>query len=163
MMPGIIGMSTPARRAESTRARALILEEHLGDSEIRAGTPLDSRISISCKAGMRTRVLLRVRRHTDGHLTRRQVGRNLHVPRGESARPGSGRREAPKPTFLHVTARRQETAHAQTQNQADRTLQLVHRVARTNQVCQGVREVSCTRWSSSRQRLLTGASRHRNR
>ena len=48
----------------------------------------------------------------------------------------AGERKFRNLTFLNITAKSQETAHTQTQNQADRTLQLMHRMACTNQVSQ---------------------------
>ena len=48
----------------------------------------------------------------------------------------SGERKFRNLTLLNITAKSQETAHTQTQNQADCTLQLVHRMACANQVSQ---------------------------
>ena len=100
-------------------------------------------------------MLLRVRRHTNGHLTCRQVGEIFAFHAANQLDQVAGEGKLGNLTFLHVTAQRQETAHAQTQNQADRTLQLVHRVACTNQVCQGGEGGFVHQVVEQRQRLLT--------
>ena len=81
-------------------------------------------------------MLLRVRRHTDGHLASRQVGEIFTLNTANQLHQVAGERKLRNLTLLNITAQRQETAHAQTQNQTDRTLQLMHRMACTNQVSQ---------------------------
>ena len=64
-------------------AVAFILEEHLGDSEIRAGTLLRQQNLNILQQGCGLGVLLRVCRHTNRHLASCQVGEIFTPPRGE--------------------------------------------------------------------------------
>ena len=81
-------------------------------------------------------MLLRVRRHTNRHLASCQVGEIFTLNAANQLHQVAGERKLRNLTLLNVTAKSQEAAHAQAQNQADCTLQLVHRMACTNQVSQ---------------------------
>ena len=117
-------------------AVAFILKEHLSDREIRAGTLLRQQNLNILQQGCGLGVLLRVRRHTNGHLASSQVSEIFTLHAANELYQVAGERKFRNLTFLNITAKSQETAHTQTQNQADRTLQLVHRMTCANQVSQ---------------------------
>ena len=117
-------------------AVAFILKEHLSDREIRAGTLLGQQNLNILQQGCGLGVLLRVCRHTNRHLASCQVGEIFTLHAANELHQVAGERKFRNLTFLNITAKSQETAHTQTQNQADRTLQLMHRMACTNQVSQ---------------------------
>ena len=79
-------------------------------------------------------MLLRVCRYTNRHLASRQVGEIFTLNAANELYQVAGERKFRNLTFLNVAAKSQEAAHTQAQNQADCTLQLVYRMACTNQV-----------------------------